>query len=63
VWIVAAVAIPALLTLNAGLYRFFLRRRGVFFTIGAVFWHWVYLLVCGLGFGIGKLRHTLRPQS
>ncbi len=47
------LAAATLLLLNADLYRFFARRRGVVFALGAVAWHWVYLLVCGLGFAIG----------
>ncbi len=42
-----------LLVLNAPLYRFFERRRGVRFTIKAITWHWVYYLYSGLAFAIG----------
>jgi GT2 family glycosyltransferase len=56
----ALAAAVLLLCTNAGLYGFYRRRRGVFFAFGAVFWHWIYLLICGLGFAIGGVRHVVR---
>jgi GT2 family glycosyltransferase len=53
----AAVISGLLLYLNRDLYRFFRKHRGFKFAIGAVFWHWLYLLICGLGFGLGVIRH------
>ena len=55
-----AVGVAALVLigiLNAGLFGFFLRRRGVLFTLGAIPMYWVYLVICGLGFALGLLRH------
>ena len=46
--------------LNGALLRFFLRQRGPLFTLGVLPLYWVYLLICGLGFAIGLLRHLLR---
>jgi GT2 family glycosyltransferase len=42
--------------LNAGLFRFFLRRRGVGFAVKTVPAYWTYLLTCAAGFAIGYLR-------
>lgn len=53
----AAAALLLLGALNAELFRFFLRQRGVLFALGALAMYWVYLLICGLGFAIGLLRH------
>jgi GT2 family glycosyltransferase len=58
----AVVGVAAWLTLiftNRSLYRFFLRRRGLVFAVAAMFWHWVYFLVCGLGFVLGWIRHLV----
>jgi glycosyltransferase involved in cell wall biosynthesis len=54
---VAALALGTMVALNAGLFRFFLNRRGVLFAAGAVPQYWVFLLICGLGFALGLLRH------
>ncbi len=52
-----AAAVLLLVFLNAGLLRFFLRRRGFLFALGCLPLYWAYLLICGLGFGLGLLRH------
>lgn len=60
------MAVPAiscallLVGLNLDLYRLFLRKRGVLFATGAVFWHWLYYLFSGLSFGIGLCEFGLR---
>lgn len=59
------LAVLALLALNAPLYRFFLRKRGVFFTLGVLPWHWLYFLYGGVAFGLGLVRYHLgaaRPR-
>ena len=56
---IAAAAMVLLVASNAGLFRFFLRRRGVRFALAAVPSYWAYLLTCGLGFGLGLGRHLL----
>jgi glycosyltransferase involved in cell wall biosynthesis len=44
-WVIpAAGAAILLLLINRALYRFFLKKRGLWFAAGAVFWHWLYLL-------------------
>jgi glycosyltransferase involved in cell wall biosynthesis len=66
--VIAAAAMILLLALNAGLFRFFARRHGLLFALGAIPLYWLYLLTCGFGFGLGLLRHLLggkrwEPQS
>ena len=58
-WGVAAGAALLLLVLNAPLYRFFWRKRGLGFTAMAVPWHWFYYFYGGLAFLIGLARHHL----
>jgi hypothetical protein len=55
----SALAMLLLIALNAGLFRFFLNRRGALFAAGAVVFYWVFLLIGGLGFALGLLRHVL----
>jgi glycosyltransferase involved in cell wall biosynthesis len=63
-WLAAsAAAAAAIVGLNAGFFRFLADRRGVVFAAGAVPLYWMYLLVCGAGFGIGLARHWSRPRS
>jgi len=54
---IAILAPLTLLFLNFALYRFYAARRGLGFMFAAVFWHWVYLFICGIGFIIGAMRH------
>jgi hypothetical protein len=64
--LLAVAAVLVLAVLNAGFFRFLLHRRGVMFTLAAVPLYWLYLAVCGLGFGLGLSRHVasrLRPSS
>jgi glycosyltransferase involved in cell wall biosynthesis len=59
-WPPAAVAVLAaallLVTVNLPFYRFLARRGGPWFATLAVPLHWLYYLVCGVGFGVGALR-------
>lgn len=56
---VAAAATVLALVLNARLFGFFRRRRGALFALRAMPVYWAYLLICGLGFGLGVVRHLL----
>ncbi len=57
-WLGACAAALALVVLlNGAFFRFLQRQRGVRFAIGAVSLYWMYLLVCGLGFGLGLVRY------
>ena len=59
----AALLMALLLTLNAPLYRFFRRKRGLVFAIGTVPWHWLYFFYSGLAVMVGCLRHLCKTQS
>lgn len=45
---------------NHRFFRFIFRKRGLLMTLGVVPMFGIYLLTCGLGFGIGLARHLLR---
>jgi GT2 family glycosyltransferase len=57
--VVCVAALVLIVTLNAGLFRFFVRQRGGMFALGALPLYWAYLLICGLGFSLGLARHLL----
>jgi cellulose synthase/poly-beta-1,6-N-acetylglucosamine synthase-like glycosyltransferase len=60
----AGVLILSLLALNASLYRFFQRKRGLRFAAQTIPWHWFYYFYSGLAFAIGVVRylsHRWRP--
>jgi glycosyltransferase involved in cell wall biosynthesis len=52
-WAVAGTAAVLLLVLNARLYAFFRRKRGLLFALESIPWHWIYYLYSGIGFAIG----------
>ncbi|MGH7542580.1 MAG: glycosyltransferase family 2 protein [Gemmatimonadota bacterium] len=54
----ASAAAAALLVLNLDLYRFYLRRGGVGFAIGAIPMHWLHYLCGGVAFVWGGLAHA-----
>ncbi len=58
-FVVASVLIVLLLILNAPLYRFFLQKRGLWFMIRTLPWHWFYYFYSGLAFAIGLTRSLL----
>ncbi len=60
---VGVAALVLLGILNAGLFGFFLRRRGILFTLGAIPMYWVYLVICGLGFALGLVRHQFGRRT
>jgi glycosyltransferase involved in cell wall biosynthesis len=60
---VAALIMVALLGINAPLYGFFLKKRGLRFALQSIPWHWLYYLYSGLAFGIGLTRHVLNGGS
>lgn len=64
-WAGALLALPALVALNADLYRFFARRGGLGFAAGAAGLHALYLLYSSLVFGVMFIGHSLsqnRPR-
>jgi GT2 family glycosyltransferase len=44
---------------NRGLYRFFWKRKGMWFALRVIPMHWLYLLYCGLAFAGGVVLHYL----
>ena len=61
-WPLAGVAgglAIALLWLNWPVYRFFHQKRGFWFALCTIPWHWFYFLYSGLAFAIGTMRYHL----
>jgi hypothetical protein len=58
-WLVGAIA-AGLLVLDAPLLRFFRAKRGTWFALRTVPWHWFYYLYSGAAFAAGLTRHVLR---
>ncbi len=56
-WI-SCTAYLILLLINLPLYRFFLRRKGIKFTLLSLPWHLIYYWCCGLGLFIGTIRYV-----
>ena len=48
-----------LLAINWPVYRFFHRKRGFWFALSVLPWHWLYYFYSGLAFVIGVGRHHL----
>ncbi len=46
-----------LLAFNQQVYRFFLCKRGFWFALCVIPWHWLYYLYGGLAFAIGTVRY------
>ena len=65
-WPVPLVLAGLLLALNWRLYAFFVRKRGWWFTVAAIPWHWLYYLYNSLSFSLGTLSyllHGVRPVA
>jgi glycosyltransferase involved in cell wall biosynthesis len=62
--LIAAAALALIVTLlNLDFYRFYLKRRGLWFTVRVVPMHWIYFLCCGLSAVGGTLIHLLRDGT
>lgn len=48
---IAAICLAAIILLNRDFYRFFLRHRGLWFTLGVLVWHLFYFLYSSAVFG------------
>jgi hypothetical protein len=62
----AALLTSALLALDAPLLRFFQKKRGLWFAVRTIPWHWFSHVYCGLAFALGLARHLLsgrRPHA
>jgi GT2 family glycosyltransferase len=57
--IIAGFCAVWLLILNAHVYRFLGRKRGVWFALRAIAWHWFYFFYSGLAYGIGLVKARL----
>ncbi|MEO1637096.1 MAG: glycosyltransferase [Cyanobacteria bacterium J06631_9] len=58
-WVVL-LCMSALLTINLSVYQFFYRKRGAFFALRVIPWHWFYYFYSGLAFVVGTARHSLQ---
>ncbi|MGB5961010.1 MAG: glycosyltransferase family A protein [Coleofasciculaceae cyanobacterium] len=58
--VLAGVLSLLLLVINASVYRFFLQKRGVWFTVRVIPWHWLYFFYSGLTFIVGTIRYNYR---
>ena len=61
----ASVLALLLLTINMELYKFFLRKRGLWFMTQTIPWHWLYYFYSGLAFviGMGQYLFSRRKSS
>jgi glycosyltransferase involved in cell wall biosynthesis len=62
-WLLVAALSALLLVLNAPLYRFFVRQRGVRFAVGCILWHWLYYLYSGAAFVLGGGWHLVTSRG
>jgi glycosyltransferase involved in cell wall biosynthesis len=60
--VVSLGLMAALFLLNAPLFLFFGRKRGLWFALKAFAWHCFYYVYSGLAFAIGCIRHRLGRQ-
>lgn len=58
-WAAAACGV-LLLILNADFYGFFLKKKGLLFTIASVPLHWLYFLYCAVAYVLGHWKHMAR---
>ncbi len=61
--IIASAIGLALLFLNWSVYRFFYQKRGGWFALRVIPWHWLYFLYGGFAFALGTLRYCLHKPS
>jgi len=66
-WNSSLIGIPILATvlffINLSVYQFFYVKKGFWFAVKTVFWHWLYFLYGGVAFLIGTIRYHLGYQS
>jgi GT2 family glycosyltransferase len=63
-WSMDALAIAlvtglALLLLNLPVYQFFQKKRGLWFALRVIPWHWLYFFYGGFAFALGTMRYHL----
>lgn len=52
----AAGTLGCLMLINWPVYRFFLEKRGLIFTLKVLPWHWLYLFYSGASYVVGNLH-------
>jgi len=57
---ISLISVGIVGVLSSNVLRFFVDSRGLPFALMAVPWYVLYLLICGLGFAIGFVRHHVR---
>ncbi|HIK19398.1 MAG TPA: glycosyltransferase family 2 protein [Leptolyngbyaceae cyanobacterium M33_DOE_097] len=66
-WNSSLIGVPILATvlfvINLSVYQFFYFKKGLWFAIKTIFWHWLYFLYGGVAFAIGTIRYHLGYQS
>jgi len=60
---VTLFAVLAFLWLNAPIYQFFRKKRGIGFMVRAIGWHWLYYLYSGLAFALTLLQLFIRKPA
>jgi GT2 family glycosyltransferase len=58
-WPLALVFAGLLVLLNAPVYQFFHQKRGLWFSLQVLPWHWFYYGYSGYAFVVGSLRYWL----
>jgi glycosyltransferase involved in cell wall biosynthesis len=61
--VIVGLAMMGLLALNHRLYRWFIKKRGLFFPLRAILLHWAYFLYSGLTFGAGALGFLMKSWT
>jgi glycosyltransferase involved in cell wall biosynthesis len=61
--LVGGAILMVLLAMNAPLYRFFKDKRGLWFSLKTIPWHWFYYFYSGLGFAVGNGRSLFLKLS
>jgi len=61
--VIAGVIVLLLLALNLPVYRFFWRKRGLWFAVRTVPWHWLYYFYSGLAFALGVVASVFRSPG
>jgi glycosyltransferase involved in cell wall biosynthesis len=60
---IAALSALCVMALNLDFYRYFLTRRGVWFTLRVLPLHWLYFWYCGVSVVIGTLLYFITDRQ
>ena len=61
--VLAVVLMCLLLLINRSVYAFFIQKRGFFFTLKVIPWHWFYFVYGGIAFAYATIRYSLQPKD